>query len=115
MSATRRSRGRAGAEERAVEVQAKVEHLIRLDRAEDALVAGAQRDIDTAEHLLARAQDRLAASKRIDAMEDEVVRELRVETHATAGDVTELAAGLIDAARVRTPLVEQQRTGAGRR
>lgn len=101
MSASARDRRHARAEERHVEMQAQVDQLIRLDGAEDQLRDAAERDVVRANELIEHARTQLAAAKRIDAMGDQVLVELRAETHESAGDVTSLVGELIDVTRER--------------
>lgn len=98
MTATRK---RARREERVVEIQAKVDQLIRLDRAEDQLLTQAAKEAHAAEIHAERATTAIAAAKRVDALEDEVIADLRIETHAMAGDVTALASEVIGITRDR--------------
>ncbi len=92
---------RMRADTRLVEIRAKISHLRRLDRAEDELLLEAAQDAHLAERHADRALARLAAAKRVDAMQDQVIDELEQEQHTLAGDVTAMTAEILGAARER--------------
>lgn len=88
-------------EEKVVDFQAKVDQLVRLDRAEDQLLGQAAREAHEAEVHAVRALEAIAAAKRVDALEDQVIAELRQDSHDVAGDITALTTELFDVTRVR--------------
>ena len=92
---------RIAPETRAVEIQAKVDQLIRLDRAEDQLLARAATEAHEAELHAESALELIAAAKRVDALEDQVISELRRDTFDVAGDITAMTSEIFATTRER--------------